>query len=95
MEIQTHLQSFKSKEIQRRTFGSQQKPGTGSENMPEVVPEKGGDKMNKPTKKELAEELQLWICETICKHAGKKESVLLKECKKCQLEEKLTELRRR
>lgn len=51
--------------------------------------------MNKPTKKELAEELQLWVCESICKHAGKKESVLLKECKKCQLEEKLTELRRR
>lgn len=60
-----------------------------------MVPKKGGEKLKQPTRKELAEELQLWICETICKHAGKKESVLLKECKKCKLEEKLTELRRR
>lgn len=60
-----------------------------------MVPEKGGEKLKQPTRKELAEELQLWICETICKHADKKESVLLKECQKCKLEEKLTELRRR
>lgn len=85
----------KSKEIQRRLIRNHKRPGTGPENIAEMVPEKGGEKLKQPTRKELAEELQLWICETICKHAGKKESILLKECQKCKLEEKLTELRRR
>jgi len=51
--------------------------------------------VTKPTKKQLAEACKDYVCENLCKHADKKESVLLKKCAACELEQKLDEVRKR
>lgn len=50
---------------------------------------------DKPTKKQLAEECKFYVCENLCKHTAKKESALIKQCEKCQLESMLDAVRRR